>query len=250
MIDFNVKLGHWPYRPVKQLDALLTQMDRLGIEKAVVSSLHSVFYLNPQDGNEELYAAVAPHADRLMPFAVVKPNFTLCEEDLAKCLGAYGMRGVVLHSNYHRYELDDPALSPLMQLAQEYAVPVCVHMGLEDPRRQYDREAIMPVVPVAIGALAEAYPNVEVVALGLKFGQERLLGDPMPPNVSFDISNYETMGDLASTPGAVDRSRMLFGTGFPMFSMEANVEKLARSGLDDAERQAIARDNAARLLGL
>ena len=70
MIDFNAKLGHFPYRPVEGLEALLRAMDRHGVEMALVSSLQAVFSLNPQDGNDELAAALAPHRDRFHLYAV------------------------------------------------------------------------------------------------------------------------------------------------------------------------------------
>lgn len=250
MIDFNAKLGHWPYRPVKGMDALLSMMDSLGIELAAVSSLNAVHYMNPQDGNEEVAAWVAPHRDRLMPFAVVKPGFALWHEDLECCLSEYGMRGVVLHPNYHRSALDDPGMARLMEIAVAHAAPVCIQTCLEDVRRQYGREIIPEVPAPAIGQLASAYPANTIVALGLKAGQIGLLGNPPPRNLYFDLSNVESMGEIEQAVREHPVERMVFGTCFPMFNMNANVDKMAKANIPEDVRLAIIQGNAARLLGL
>jgi len=252
VIDLNTKLGHWPYRPVKKLDALVRAMDECGVEKSVVSSLNAVFYLNPQDGNEEVRRCIEPHDDRFIPFAVLKPTFAKWEEDLDSCLDEHEMRGVVLYPNYHRFELADPRLAPLMARAAERRIPVCVQAGLEDPRRQYERE-IVPEVPSAdIGAFARAYPDVTVVALGLKINQPRAArqDDSLPDNFLFDISNYETMGEIEAAVDEFGPDRMLYGSNFPLFNPRANALKLAKANISEDARAAIAGGNARRLLGL
>lgn len=255
MIDFNTKLGHWPYRPVRGIDALLETMDVFGIERTVVSSLSAVHYFNPHEGNEELIRAVDAHRDRLISFAVLKPNFAGSLEDLETCLSEYGMKGLVLYPNYHRFSLDEPGLEPFMARAAAAGLPVCVQSGMEDPRRQYDREIIDQVPPEAIGGFARRYPEVSVVALGLKWGQPEQLGDPWPENCFFDTSNYETMGELEQAVaqfGAERRGyaagRILFGTHFPLFAPLANIDKLRCAALTDTERHAIAHANAESLL--
>ena len=248
MFDVNAKLGHWPFRPVQGLDELLRRMDRLGIERAVVSSLNAVFYLNPQDGNDEVAAWVKGHRDRLVPWAVLRPNFAGCEDDLTRCVDDYGMRGLVLHPNYHRYSLDDPRLEPLMGLAAAWSLPVGVQVSLEDPRRQFDREIVMDVLPERIGDFARAYPAATVIALGIKIGQPERVGDPLPDNFLFDISNYETMDEIESAVERFGSDKTLFGTSFPFFNTQANVDKLKLAAIEDSDRQRIAFINANHLL--
>ena len=248
MIDFNAKLGYWPYRPVKTLDALLREMDRLGIDRAVVSSLGAVHYMNPQDGNDELVRAIAAHRDRIMPFAVLKPNFAAVADDLDRCLGEFGMKGLVLYPNYHRFRLDDPGLEALLDRARATRIPVCIQAGLEDPRRQYDREILNEVPPETIGAFARECPGIPVVALGLKWREPERMGDPLPDNLHFDTSNYETMGALEKAAAQFGSDRILLGTNFPLFNPQANIDKVRLADLPEADRTAIARGNAEALL--
>ena len=253
MFDANMKAGHWPFRPAPDLEGLLDAMDAHGIARAVVSSLNAVFYLNPQDGNEEVAAWSAAHGGRLVPFAVMNPRFACWADDLDRCLGEFGMKGVVLYPNYHRFDLDSPALTPLMERAARDGFPVCVQAGLEDPRRQFDREIVFDVPHGAIGQFARTYPGVTVVALGLKCGQPEGIaasGDDgvLPPNFFFDLSNYEGMGELEAAVERLDTSRMLFGTNAPLFNTMANVEKLRRAAIPEDLREAIGRGNLERIL--
>ncbi|HOZ45410.1 MAG TPA: amidohydrolase family protein [Candidatus Hydrogenedentes bacterium] len=250
MFDFNAKLGHWPYRPVRGLDALLAAMDARGVERAAVSSLDAVHLFNPQDGNDALDRVIAAHRDRFVPFAVLRPTITGWFDDLRRCVDSYGMRGLVLYPNYHRYELTDAALAPLMAEAAQRELPVCVQSGLEDPRRQFRPYKVDAVPPEAIGSFARAYPEVTIVALGLKIGQPELAGDPLPDNFYFDTSNYETMGELEAAVPRFGVDRILLGSNFPLFNPLANVAKLARAGIDEAARDAIGKGNAERILGI
>jgi predicted TIM-barrel fold metal-dependent hydrolase len=247
MFDINAKLGAWPYRPVKGLDGLLNGMDRYGIDRAVVSSLSAVHFLNPQDGNEALAELAAPHRDRLVPFAVIRPNFALFEEDLVRCLDDYGMKGVVLYPNYHEFSLLDRALGPLMLEAQRCRAPVCVQTGLEDVRRQFRSYKTPDVEPREIGEFARAYPDTIVIALGLKFGQPELMGEPLPRNLYFDTSNYESMETLETAVPRFGAGRILFGTSFPLFNQLANVDKLRTAVISADDRLSIAHENAARM---
>lgn len=248
MIDINAKLGSWPYRPVKDRDALLSAMDRFGIERAAVSSLSAVHFLNPQDGNEALIQEVRPHLDRFTPFAVIRPNFALWEEDLSRCLEAFGMQGVVLHPNYHEFSLAGPALAPLMAEAARHRIPVCVQTGLEDLRRQFRPYKTQEVSPEAIGDLARAYPATTVIAFGLKFGQPEQMGEPLPPNLYFDTSNCESMESLETAVARFGSDRILFGTNFPLFNVLANVDKLRTAAITSEARQGIASGNAQNIL--
>ncbi len=250
MIDFNAKLGHWPYRPVQDADGLLRAMDMLGIERAAVSSLSAVHYFNPHDGNGELARVIAPHRDRFVFMAVLKPGFAGAVDDLRRCYGEYDMRGLVLHPQYHRYALDAPELEPLMEFMASLGLPVCVQAAMEDVRRQYDREIVPDLPPQAIGDFMRRWPGVNVVALGLKWGQPELLGQPWPDNGYFDTSNIEALFAIERLVDTHGADRILFGTHAPLFSPHANVAKLRAAEVTLEARETISRRTARRLLRL
>ena len=57
IIDINAFLGHYPFRQLRFNNAakMVELMDGNGIDRAVVSSLHAVFYRDSHRGNAELH---------------------------------------------------------------------------------------------------------------------------------------------------------------------------------------------------
>src|SRR3954454_8983070 len=139
LIDANAWLGHYPFRPVPHHtpDGLLRLMDRHGIERAVVSSLHAVFYGDPQCGNEELARWVSPHRDRLIPCATLNPEYPEWPEDLRQCREDWDMRGVRLFPAHHRYALNSPATVDLVEAAATAGLHVAIPLRLEDRRQRH-----------------------------------------------------------------------------------------------------------------
>src|SRR5438093_9183878 len=121
LIDANAWLGHYPFRPVPDStpDGLLKLMDRHGVDQAIVSSLQSVFYADPHDGNEELARWVAPHRDRLIPCATLNPTLPGWSTDLRQCCDEYGCRGVRLFTSHHRFSLTSTHCIELVNAAAQ-----------------------------------------------------------------------------------------------------------------------------------
>lgn len=250
MFDINARIGQWPYRPVATLDDMLRTMDEHGIERAAVSSLNAVHYFNPHDGNEELHRAVVKHGDRLIPMAVLRPNLAGWKDDLKQCFDEFGMRGLVLYPNYHRFSLSDaenPSLLTLVDLCLTKKAILFVQIGLEDPRRQFRRLIVEDTPPEDVAVFSGRHPDLPVVALGLKYDQAEQIQAPWPVNLRFDTSTYERLGELEHAVSAFGEDRILFGTNAPLLHPRANVDKLQCADLKAAQREAVAFRNAASL---
>jgi hypothetical protein len=68
-IDIHAYIGHWPFRQLRgnTCEGLLANMNKHGIDHAVISHLHGIFYKNSHAANEELATAVRSYRDRLIP---------------------------------------------------------------------------------------------------------------------------------------------------------------------------------------
>ena len=158
LIDANAWLGHYPFRPVPHTtaDGLLRLMDRHGIEQAVVSSLHSVFYADAHGGNEELAQWVRPHRDRLIPCATLNPTWPGWERDFRQCCDEWDMRGLRLFPSHHRFSLTSPRSVELIHAAVERRLHVAIPLRLEDRRQQHWMDATPEVLLSEIAGLAPA----------------------------------------------------------------------------------------------
>lgn len=143
LVDANAYVGRWPFRPLDASVAdLLATMDGKGVDVAVVSSLESVFYRDPQHGNRQLAADVDGHEDRLVPFATINPTFPGWEADLRHCIEEFGMRGVRLLPAYHDYEIDSPETRELLRVCADLDVPAMFVAALEDQRGRHPRVSL------------------------------------------------------------------------------------------------------------
>jgi predicted TIM-barrel fold metal-dependent hydrolase len=66
--------------------------------------------------------------------------------------------------------------------------------------------------------------------------------------IHYDTANATAAPSMAALMAMAPTSQIVFGSDYPYFSLEENVAGLAKIRLTAAERQAINRDNAARLL--
>src|SRR6185295_12969376 len=98
IIDVNACLGHYPFRSLRfnRAETMVDLMDRNGIDRAVVSSLHAVFYRDAHRGNEELFEETKAHRARLIPVATLNPKYVGWGHDLAEAIERWKMKAVTL----------------------------------------------------------------------------------------------------------------------------------------------------------
>jgi predicted TIM-barrel fold metal-dependent hydrolase len=256
LLDANAWLGHYPFRavPHNTPDGLLRLMDRHGIERAVVSSLHSVFYADAHTGNAELAEWVRPHRDRLIPCATLNPAFPGWERDLGRCCDEWGMRGLRLFPAHHRFALTSPACLELVRAATDRALHVAIPLRLEDRRQQHWMDATADVSLSEIAGLTRANPEANILvleAIGVEsspFVQDPSLADA---RVCFEFSRMATV--LQRTiPTLLDRlgaRRLVFGTGMPLKIPGPAVLKLQLLDAPAEVKAQLAAGNMDRLLG-
>lgn len=159
-----------------------------------------------------------------------------------------GTKGVKLHPDIQRVDIDDPRLCKLYGILSDYDLPVCLHMG--DHRAEYRYSS-----PDKLARVARAFPKVRFVASHLgayRAWQEsdQLIG---LPNVWYDTSSVlwaldqNRVLELIRSFGA---NRVFFGTDYPVTSATSELQRFFALPLLEEERRAILWDNAAEFLGI
>ena len=99
IIDVNTYIGHWPFRQLRNNTAkeLVKKMDEADISVACISSVHSIFYKDTQEGNLELINEILPYKDRFLPFAVINPVYPAWKKDFLTCIENMDMKGLELY---------------------------------------------------------------------------------------------------------------------------------------------------------
>jgi predicted TIM-barrel fold metal-dependent hydrolase len=256
LFDVNAWLGHYPFRqiPGNTPEALLRTMDQRGIDKAVVSSLHGVFYRDPQPANAELADWIAPFRDRLVPFATLNPTYPGWDDDLRRCREDWGMVGIRLYPAHHRYSLVTSECRALVDAVTADRLPVAIPLRIEDRRQRHWMDTTQDVSLAAVAELSEACPAASLIALeALGVENSRFVRDPAlgSARVYFEFSRMATVlqRTIPELIGQIGPDRLLFGTGMPLKYPLAAVMKLELLQVPEEVKQQLAAGNLESLLG-
>jgi uncharacterized protein len=259
-IDIHAYIGHWPFRQLRgnTSEGLVATMNRYGIDGAVVSNIHGIFYKNPQPANEELAAAVAYHSGRLIPFAVLNPTYTDWEYDLEICHKKLGMKGIRLYPQYHDYEVRDPRLTTLMKMAAALKMPVAFSLRVVDDRQRSWLDVDKRLSVADIAWIAERTPESKLVVLnaalpGANDSVSRVLEKA---DILFDTVYASGTGvamgayHLAEGIAKYGPKKFAFGTAAPFREPVTSLLRIEVSKeTDQATKDLIWSGNTRRLLG-
>lgn len=247
-VDADVLLGHYPFRrfpyPHHDPAQLKEYLQARGITRACVSSLHALFYIDPQQGNDEHLAAICQD-DFFVPVAVVNPSLPNWRRGIEKSRQSYGVTMVRLAPSYHAYNLTAPYALECIQELSGQGLLVSIVKRIEDERMHHP---LMKVTAVENGAILTAAATIDQPLLvhGAYFGD---LSELMAaPNLLFDIAFVETIDTLASVEAHFSPSRMIFSSHTPFFYPEAAISKVQLWQTSAATRAQVAGGSLTSLL--
>lgn len=242
IIDAHVRLGQG--REVAlAAEELLANMDRLGIDKAIVAPDERCIAQDNRVGNRLVAAAAASSDGRLIPYAVANPwRGTDAIDELERALDA-GARALNVDAALQGFDLLDGLVDPLLEFAQEAGWFVYVRTGTPPT-----------ALPLPLATLARRYPDLPFVmgrsgatdfwidaAPALRYAQN-LYGDTC-------YAPWDTvLSEFAKDP-EIGTSRLVFSTDAPYAVPEAELRRIVEWPITDDERSDVLGDVISRLLG-
>lgn len=225
-------------------DGLIKEGEKAGITRYLVHSVATTPH-QVRSINSFILGEVCSHPE-FIGFITLHQDLTEdeigAEIDLAL---ENGMKGIKLHPDFQKFNVDSEAAEKIYRAA-EGKLPILLHMG--DDRYDYSK-------PERLVRMARKYPDLTFIAA--HFGGYRCWDDaPIYkglPNVYFDTSSSlmfispERARELIDILGA---DRFFFGTDFPMWDAEGELERFLKIPLSDSEREAIFSLNLKRVLKL
>lgn len=176
-------------------------------------------------------------------FATMHQDFPDKAEEIERALGL-GLKGVKIHPDSQRVNLDDPRLMELYEII-EGRLPIIIHTG--DYRYDYSH-------PRRMKRVLRTFPNLVVDAA--HFGgwsiYEIALDNLLEENCFMDASSAMAfLGDrrtkeLVHTYGV---DRIMFGSDFPMWDPTEAFERFTSLGFSEDELEKLLWKNAERFLG-
>lgn len=247
VIDASAFIGEWPFRllPNTTLEALENRLCAEGVERALVTPLEGLLHDDPQPVNvrwgERLRGSSFFHFIPLM-----NPTLPRVESSLAACREDYAAVGLRLVPNYHGYSLADERVDSLARIAGELSLPILLQLRLQDVRSMHPLLRVADVDVQATIALARHHPDTTIVLCGCSWSEFQQVGPFLEkiPNLYLTLSHVEYVDVLSRLVDHWGTSRFLAGTHAPLFSAASLRLKLDTARLSEADRTAIARENA------
>jgi predicted TIM-barrel fold metal-dependent hydrolase len=226
-------------------DVLLQEMDRVGVERAVLVVVPPGPDLGPaREMHDQVAALLRANPGRFIAIGSVQPSDGDAGLRELDRIASLGFRGVKLSPS--RLELQTPEVQALV--ARATALKLVVYI-----------EGWWPGAAHETGKLALAFPNGRFVLThmgGIRFDDVlvfRLLElyPFYPRNVWFDLSAVAPLyvdspyaDQLRFVCRSVGTDRVLFGSDFPLTGLEQALRAVKRLGFNRQEEQAILHDNA------
>ena len=227
------------------VNSLLEIGNKAGIDRFVVQSVATTPH-QVQSINEFIASEVSIFPDKLIGLGTLHPESDDLKGDLEH-IKELGLHGVKLHADIQKFRIDDPRCLKIYELCETENMPVLMHTG--DYRYNYSNpNRLLPVLNsfkklTIIGAHLGGWSVWEEAC-------EKLAGYP---NFYVDSSSslYElpinTATDIIRRYGA---DRVLFGSDYPVFSPDIELERFMALPLTDDERRAILSENVLKLYNI
>ncbi len=253
IVDVNVNLSRWPFRrlPFDDATSLFRKLKQSGVSQAWAGSFDGLLHRDIAGVNARLTdECKRVGSGMLLPVGSINPMLPDWQEDLRRCHEDHRMRIIRLHPNYHGYELDSNECHALCSLATKHGLVVQIVLKMEDVRMQHPLMQVPTVDVKPLQGLVEQHPDLRLVITN-NYGTVSLDAAARlatTGKVYFEISHAERVGTLETLVRRVPFERLLFGSHFPFFNLEASLLKFRESHIGGAITEAIQRKNAQSLL--
>lgn len=225
-------------------DDLLTRMDDLEIDMALVCPLKPVSY-DLKKANRELASEVDKHENRLFGAARIDP----WQPDAAKMLRwgveSLGLKCLYLNPWEETFRADIAQVDELLTVASEKNIPVLISTGypwLSEALQVCKLAARWPTVPIIMTNGGQ----INISGLGQA---DVTLSMRKAPNLYFDTAGVYRQDFIEEMVEEFSGERVLFGSGAPYFDQKYELKRIQLAKIPLKHRIAIGYGNAHQLLG-
>ena len=241
VLDGHVMLGSGRDASLS-VEQLLETMDRLGIDRAIVSPAEGFLPVRNREGNELVAEAVAASGGRLLSYAVATPWLGADAVDELRRAHAAGARALKLDPALQGFDLLDGQAEPLVGFAVESGWPVYVRTGTPPH-----------ALPLQLAWLAARFPEGSFLlgkAGATDFSHDGPATLAAAPNLYADSVYVEWPTALAAADPAGRGGRVFFSSDAPFGDPVIELARVTEAPYGHDVRAAILGGTLARLVGL
>ncbi len=224
-----------------KISTLLERGMAAGIEHFVVQSV-ATSPTQVSGINRFIAEAVANSNGRFTGLGTLHPDSKNIEADTEEIL-ALGLKGVKLHPDIQKVRIDDARMQRIYELCRG-TLPILMHTG--DSRFDFSNpNRMLPVL--------QKYPDLTVV--GAHFGGWSVWDEAVETLSKFKNFYVDCSSSLYAMTAerakelirAYGVERVLFGTDYPMWDIETEIDRFMKIELTEKQREDILYNNAAKL---
>ncbi len=224
MIDYNCMIGQWPFRYLRKntIDDLKRVHLKHEVESGYVTSLSSVFYNDPFEGDVKLFDEIKDSQYKM----VISMNVSLPNlyRDIKKANDSFSYEGIRIYPSIHKYDLLGSKFNEFCHMVKEENKKLFISYRMGDIRLDYLFNQQLPDI-TTIKAIANNPYDLQLYILNLKSQEITSLQDEFikSPNVYFDSSDikHETFAREFLKKEKIDH-KVVFGSFFPLYTFESN----------------------------
>ena len=232
-----------PYTDGK-ISTLIELGEKLGIDHFIVQSVATA-PSQVSSINKFIATAVAQSDGRFTGLGTLHPESENLEAEVDEIINL-GLKGVKLHPDIQKFKIDDPRMLKIYELC-EGRLPILLHTG--DSRFDYSN-------PNRVKPVLDRYKNLTVIGAhlgGWSVWDEAVKVLPQYENFYVDCSSsfYTLSAEKAKELiMAYGTKKVLFGTDYPMWDMQKEIDSFMNLDLTEEEREDILCKNACRMFGI
>lgn len=244
-IDINCLLGNWPFRKIRKnkFEDLKAVHRQNGIDYGFVSSLNSIFYNDPFEGDIELHEIIKDTSYKHI--LTVNPLIPGFADDVKQGMELFNIKGVRIYPGYHDYKLDNKYLDELCNLLLENKLPLFISMRMDDERANY----LMHPENINISDLSRflaRHPENTFVLLSIRVGEVLSIKEIINSrkNVFLDTSGLKDwLFVIEKTTKDVNHHRIVYGSNHPLYCLKSTFLLIEKAEIEDAVKRDILENN-------
>ena len=229
--------------------ATVASMDAASVDQTLISA----WYAPHRDmiSNDDVVGFVAQAPDRLIGVGSVDITRPMdAVREIRRCVQDLGFVAIRVLPWLWEVPPTDRRFYPIYTACCELEVPYCTQIGHTGP--------LMPSEvgrPVYLDQVAIDFPELRIVGghIGYPWTDEAIAVATKHENVYIDTSAYTARrypAALVDYMRAHGRTKVLFGTNYPMITPSKCLEHLDDLGLDDETKELFLAGNAKRVFGI
>lgn len=240
-------------KKTQPLEEIVEDMDRHGIEKAVILGRDAETTYQWKGSNDGVASFVNQYPDKFIGFAGLDPHKGMAAvRELSRSVNELGLKGASIDPYLAQIYVNDAKYYPIYAKCCELNIPIVITTG---PASLVPNAVIDHVAPRYIDFVARDFPELTIIVShgAYPWVNEMITVAQRNANVYFDMSEYEffPMAEAyVQAANTIISDKLLFASAHPFVDFKDALQSYQKLPFTDEVREKVMYKNAARILGL